>query len=115
VRGRAPLGPRGALEIARRLEREAGRVRARPGAARVLDVDVLFVGDAVVDEPDLHVPHPRWAARDFVVVPLLDIAAYWRDPRTGRTVAEVASSAGWHAGRFPAVLAPGRLLCEELR
>ncbi len=115
VRGRGSLGARDALGLADRLEREAGRVRTEPGAARVLDVDVLFVGDDVVDEPGLHVPHERWASRDFVVVPLLDVAPEWRDPRSGRTVAEVARAAGWAPGRFPVVLPPGDLLPGALR
>jgi 2-amino-4-hydroxy-6-hydroxymethyldihydropteridine diphosphokinase len=110
VRGRASLSPRDALAVAARLEREAGRVRTVPGAARVLDVDVLFVGQDVVDEPGLHVPHRRWASRDFVVVPLLDVAPEWRDPRTGRTVREVAETAGWTKTRFPRVVGPGALL-----
>jgi len=110
VRGRASLSPRDALAIAARLEGEAGRVRTVPGAARVLDVDVLFVGQEVVDEPGLHVPHRRWASRDFVVVPLLDVAPDWRDPRTGRTVREVAETAGWTSTRFPKVAGPGALL-----
>jgi len=115
VRGTGTFDAHGALRVAARLEREAGRVRTEPGAARVLDVDVLFVGDEVVDEPGLHVPHARWDVRDFVVVPLMDVAPDWRDPRSGRTVAEVARAAGWAAGRFPSVLPPGRLLSEVTR
>lgn len=114
VRGRGSLDARDALRLANRLERDAGRVRTEPGAARVLDVDVLFVGDDVVDEPGLHVPHERWASRDFVVVPLLDVAPAFRDPRSGRTVAEVAGAEGWASGRFPVVLRPGDLLAAEV-
>lgn len=113
VRGEAPFTPSDALELAARLEREAGRVRTSPGASRVLDVDVLFVNGDVVDEPHLKVPHPRWAGRDFVVVPLMDVASDWTDPRTGRTVAQVAEDAGWRGDRFPLVLEPGALLSRE--
>ncbi len=114
VRGNASLSPREALAVAARLERDAGRVRTVPGAARVLDVDVLFVGQEIVDEPGLHVPHRRWASRDFVVVPLLDVAPEWRDPRSGRTVREVAEAAGWTGARFSSVLGPGALLVERV-
>lgn len=114
VRGGASLTSRDALALAARLEREAGRVRTVPGAARVLDVDVLFVGEEVVDEPGLHVPHRRWSSRDFVVVPLLDVAPEWRDPRSGRTVREVAEAAGWTRARFPSVLGPGALLAGKV-
>ena len=52
------LRPRDLLEVGRRLEAEAGRSRAERWGPRTLDVDVLFVGDLVVDKPDLQVPHP---------------------------------------------------------
>lgn len=68
------LTPRQLLEVAHRLEQEAGRVRAERWGPRTLDVDVLLVGDLVVDEPDLQVPHPRLWGRPFVLIPLADVA-----------------------------------------
>jgi 2-amino-4-hydroxy-6-hydroxymethyldihydropteridine diphosphokinase len=68
------LGPRDLLALSHRLEEEAGRVRTVRHGPRTLDVDVLLVGDAVVDEPDLVVPHPRMWERRFVVEPLGDLA-----------------------------------------
>lgn len=65
--------PRQLLEDARELEAAAGRVRVERDGPRTLDVDVLLVGDLVVDEPDLVVPHPRMAERRFVLVPLADL------------------------------------------
>ncbi len=41
---------------------------------RTLDADVLLVGDEVVAEPDLQVPHPRMWERRFVLAPLADLA-----------------------------------------
>jgi 2-amino-4-hydroxy-6-hydroxymethyldihydropteridine diphosphokinase len=66
--------PQDILEIARRLETEAGRVRTVKDGPRTLDVDILLVGAEVVDEPDLQVPHPRMWERRFVVAPLSDLA-----------------------------------------
>ncbi len=68
------LGPRGLLEVARRLEEEAGRERGVRFGPRTLDVDVLLVGDHVVDDEDLVVPHPRMWQRRFVVDPLAELA-----------------------------------------
>jgi len=107
------LDPAGALELAREAERDAGRERPYPGAPRTLDVDVLFVGDAVVDMPSLRIPHPRWRSRDFVVVPLLDIAPDLRDPETGDRVRDVARAAGWGPERFLRVVERGGLLSPE--
>jgi 2-amino-4-hydroxy-6-hydroxymethyldihydropteridine diphosphokinase len=113
VRARSEMTPRELLGLARSLEDRAGRTRPYHGAPRTLDVDLLFVGDAVIADADLEIPHPRWHARDFVVVPLLDVAPEWRDPRSGRSVSEIARAAGWSATRFPSVLDVGGLLCRD--
>ena len=68
------LPPRALLELGRRLEEAAGRVRTVKDGPRTLDVDVLVVGDLRVDEPDLVVPHPRMWQRRFVLAPLADLA-----------------------------------------
>lgn len=66
--------PRELLGVAQAAEAAAQRVRAERWGPRTLDVDVLLVGDEVVDEPDLVVPHPRMWQRGFVLVPLADLA-----------------------------------------
>lgn len=68
------LSPRELLELCRRLEAHAGRVRTERWGPRTLDVDVLLVGDLTVNEPDLVVPHPLLWERDFVLRPLADLA-----------------------------------------
>jgi 2-amino-4-hydroxy-6-hydroxymethyldihydropteridine diphosphokinase len=68
------LSPRELLEVCRRLESAAKRVRKERWGPRTLDVDVLLVGDLVVDDPDLQVPHPRMWERGFVLIPLADLA-----------------------------------------
>jgi 2-amino-4-hydroxy-6-hydroxymethyldihydropteridine diphosphokinase len=66
--------PRQLLDLCRRLEAAAGRVRDERWGPRTLDVDVLLVGELRVDEPDLVVPHPRMHERRFVMAPLADVA-----------------------------------------
>lgn len=68
------LSPRQLLDVAHRLEGDAGRVRAERDGPRTLDVDVLLVGDLTVNEHDLVVPHPRMWQRRFVLAPLADLA-----------------------------------------
>jgi 2-amino-4-hydroxy-6-hydroxymethyldihydropteridine diphosphokinase len=74
------------------LERRRGRVRVGPRAARTLDLDLVLYGDAIIDEPGLVVPHPRFRERLFVLEPLASIAAGVRDPVTGMTVDELLKS-----------------------
>ena len=62
------------LERARAAETAAGRTRDVRWGPRTLDVDVLLVGDEVLDDPDLTVPHPRLHERAFVLVPLAELA-----------------------------------------
>jgi 2-amino-4-hydroxy-6-hydroxymethyldihydropteridine diphosphokinase len=66
--------PRRLLERCQALEEAAHRVRTVRFGPRTLDADVLLVGDLVVDEPDLIVPHPRMWERRFVLQPLADLA-----------------------------------------
>lgn len=65
--------PRELLELCEELEQAANRTRVIRWGPRTLDVDVLLVGELVVDEDDLEVPHPRMHQRNFVMVPLLDL------------------------------------------
>lgn len=66
--------PRRLLARCHRLEAAAGRVRTVRYGPRTLDADVLLVGDAVVADEDLQVPHPRMWERRFVLAPLADLA-----------------------------------------
>jgi 2-amino-4-hydroxy-6-hydroxymethyldihydropteridine diphosphokinase len=68
------LDARGLLEVCRTLEQAAGRVRDVRWGPRTLDVDVLLIEGATIDEPDLQVPHPRMGERRFVLAPLADLA-----------------------------------------
>jgi 2-amino-4-hydroxy-6-hydroxymethyldihydropteridine diphosphokinase len=66
--------PRELLAAAQAAEAAAHRVRRERWGPRPLDVDVLLVGDQVVNDPDLVIPHPRMWERAFVLVPLADLA-----------------------------------------
>ena len=57
------LFPRQLLARAARIERELGRRRTTPKGPRSIDIDILLYGRAVVDAPDLVIPHPRLAQR----------------------------------------------------
>ncbi|MFN0163111.1 MAG: 2-amino-4-hydroxy-6-hydroxymethyldihydropteridine diphosphokinase [Burkholderiales bacterium] len=56
------------------IESHHGRVRAHRNAPRTLDLDLLLFGDAIIATPELTVPHPRMAARAFVLAPLLEVS-----------------------------------------
>ena len=54
-----------------------------------INLDLILYGDAVIDEPDLVVPHPRFRERRFVLEPLAELAPALRDPITGLTIREL--------------------------
>jgi 2-amino-4-hydroxy-6-hydroxymethyldihydropteridine diphosphokinase len=66
------LSARELLDRAHEIEQRFGRVRTERWGPRTLDADIVAVGDELVDEPDLVVPHPRAAERAFVLLPWLD-------------------------------------------
>jgi 2-amino-4-hydroxy-6-hydroxymethyldihydropteridine diphosphokinase len=73
VAGATTLGPRELLETLLQIEQDFGRERPYRGAPRTLDLDLVLLGDEIVDEPGLHVPHARFRNR-FVLGPLAGIA-----------------------------------------
>jgi 2-amino-4-hydroxy-6-hydroxymethyldihydropteridine diphosphokinase len=85
------LQPRDLLARLLEIERARGRER-HPGSrweARTLDLDLLFWGDRVVDEPSLRLPHPEMHRRRFVLQPLVQVARDWVHPLLRRSVAEL--------------------------
>lgn len=72
------------LERLRRIEAEQGRARdgGRWGP-RTLDLDLLLYGEETIDRPDLRVPHPGLHERDFVIIPLAEIAGNLNVPGKG--------------------------------
>jgi 2-amino-4-hydroxy-6-hydroxymethyldihydropteridine diphosphokinase len=87
--GETNLAAHPLLERLLDIELRFGRTRPYGGAPRTLDLDLILYGNATIDEPGLSVPHPRFRERRFVLEPLAEIAADWRDPVTGKTVGEL--------------------------
>jgi 2-amino-4-hydroxy-6-hydroxymethyldihydropteridine diphosphokinase len=87
--GETSLPPRDLLDNLLLIEQEFGRTRPAANAARTLDLDLVLLGEAIVEEPGLRVPHPRFRERFFVLGPLAELAPDLIDPVTGRKVWEL--------------------------
>jgi 2-amino-4-hydroxy-6-hydroxymethyldihydropteridine diphosphokinase len=77
------LTPRNLLEKLLEIEHRHGRVRAFRNSPRTLDLDILLYNGLNIDEPGLHLPHPRMHERLFVLQPLAEIASDLMIPGLG--------------------------------
>ncbi len=83
------LEPFDLLKVLNNIENEAGRVRTVKWGPRTLDLDIIFYDDYVIHEPNLCIPHIDMQNRDFVLVPLNEIAPYAYHPVYQKTVKEL--------------------------
>ena len=83
------LEPGGLLAYLKEIETGMGRRPTFRYAPRPIDLDIIFYDDAVLDEPDLQIPHPRLRGRGFVLKPLADIAPEYVHPVYSLSVAQL--------------------------
>jgi len=89
---RSALDPPALLRLAKSVEKKVKRIPRTDKGPRTIDIDILFAGDTILDTPELVIPHPRLTQRNFVLVPLCEIAPEIRHPVLGKTIRELALS-----------------------
>ncbi len=73
-----------------RIEQKLGRIRSgERWHSRTIDLDILFIGNLILQTPALQIPHPRLRERRFVLVPLGEIRPLFRDPVTKKSIQEL--------------------------
>lgn len=92
--GETHLAPAQLLAFLKEVETRLGRQETVRYGPRLIDLDILFYDDLVLEEPGLVIPHPRLHQRGFVLAPLADIAPGLVHPARGETVAQILASVG---------------------
>jgi 2-amino-4-hydroxy-6-hydroxymethyldihydropteridine diphosphokinase len=77
------------LAAIHQIEESCGRKREEKWTARLLDIDIIFYGKEIIKSAALTVPHPHMHERNFVLIPIMEIAAEFVHPVLGLTVEEL--------------------------
>jgi 2-amino-4-hydroxy-6-hydroxymethyldihydropteridine diphosphokinase len=89
IRAETALDPHALLENLKHIETSVGRTATFRYGPRVIDLDILFYDEILLDSPELTIPHPHIPERAFVLVPLADLNPHLRHPALGKTVRQM--------------------------
>lgn len=87
-----PLSAQDVLQRILKIEIEMGRKREEKWGSRIIDIDILFYGSEIINEPNLTVPHPELHNRRFTLEPLAMLAADFIHPVLNKSILELKNS-----------------------
>ena len=85
------ISPVQLLSFIKDIESSMGRDLSLRNVPRVVDIDIIFYGDIIIESPELVIPHPRMRERAFVLVPFAEIAPEVVHPITGERIGDLAA------------------------
>jgi 2-amino-4-hydroxy-6-hydroxymethyldihydropteridine diphosphokinase len=92
IKGETNLSAQLLLEKIKQVEKQIGRVDRGIWAPREIDIDILVYGDIHINENNLVIPHAGLCQRDFVLLPLADVAPQWCYPVNGEYYGKTANT-----------------------
>jgi 2-amino-4-hydroxy-6-hydroxymethyldihydropteridine diphosphokinase len=92
VKAKTYLDPEPLLKHLKRLEVALGRQASFPNGPRLIDMDILFYDDLILNTSSLVIPHPRLQERGFVLLPLMELSPDLIHPLSKKSVREMAAA-----------------------
>ena len=92
IEAQTDLSPLNLLDFLKQTENQLGRQANFRFGPRLIDLDILFYGNRIIQTPRLQVPHPRLTERAFVLIPLAEIAPEFVHPQNRQTIAQLLAA-----------------------
>jgi len=93
VLGEADINSTELLKLLKDLEAKIGRISSFQNGPRLIDLDILYYDNLIINQKYLKIPHIKISERQFVLQPLMDINPDWLDMRTNKTVHQMQQEA----------------------
>ena len=84
------LKPFDFFDVTKKIEKMLGRIRNKKrNQPRIIDIDILFFGNSILETSELTIPHPSFQFRKFVLIPLAEIEPEFKIPKIGLSIKEL--------------------------
>ena len=77
------------LDLVLQIEKDMGRIRIEKWGERIIDIDILFIDDLIIESENLCIPHEFIAKRKFVLQPMCEIASGFIHPKLNKTISQI--------------------------
>ena len=91
IKSNTILNPNKLMKIFKNIEKKLGRSNSLKNAPRTCDIDIISYRNRVLSN-DIIIPHKRMSKRNFVLIPLFEIAPYWVHPKTNKSIKKLIFS-----------------------
>lgn len=83
------LSPLELIVQLQKIEHKMGRIKEIDKGPRLIDIDILYYNNEIIDQPNLQIPHPQITKRNFILIPMNEIASKHKDPKYKKIIKEL--------------------------
>ena len=95
ITGNTTLSPQALFAEIKKIEQDLGRIKRFVWGPREIDIDIIAMDDLIVESEHLHIPHKGMLKRDFVMLPLAQVAPDWCCPHSGKIAKDIVKELGF--------------------